>query len=121
LREAAKKDSDNAWVYTAWGERLLAIKLKKYTEAYDKFAKARKEKKSSNEKKSIIEQKHLDDLLEQIVEKAKKRKALSCKELSAELQKYEWPQEYEDTLGKIVLSLKRYQFKEAIAIIEEIL
>jgi len=40
FEEAAKKDSDNAWVYTAWGERLLAIKLKKYTEAYDKFAKA---------------------------------------------------------------------------------
>jgi len=35
---AAKKDSDNPWVYTAWGERLLANERKEYTKAYEKFA-----------------------------------------------------------------------------------
>lgn len=99
--------------------------LHRYKEVFERFLSSidtfREEKQSSNEKKSIIEQKQLDKLLNQIVEKAKKRKALACKELSAELQKYEWPQEYEELLGRIVLSLKRYQFKEAIAAIEEIL
>jgi len=80
----------------------------------------RKDEKSSNEKKNIIKQKHLNDLLKQIAEKAKKRKALACKELSVELQKYDWPQEYENILGQIVLLLKRYQFKEAITAIEGI-
>jgi tetratricopeptide (TPR) repeat protein len=38
---AAEKDFDNPWVYTAWGRWLLADKLKKYTEAYEKFVKAK--------------------------------------------------------------------------------
>ena len=68
----------------------------------------------------MIEQKQLSELLAQIVEKAKKRKALACKDLSAELQAYEWPLKYRDALEKIVFLLKRYKFKEAISIIEEI-
>jgi len=71
-------------------------------------------------KKNMIEQDQLNALLEQIVEKAKKRKALACKELSNELLSYEWPQKYENLLEKVVLSLKRYQFKEAITFIGEI-
>jgi len=80
----------------------------------------REEKQKLGVKKNIIEQEYLDSLLEQIVEKAKKRKALACRELSVELQKYEWSKEHKDPLEKIVLFLKRYQFKEAIAVIEEI-
>ena len=97
--------------------------LHRYKEMFERLLASidtfREEKQVSSEKKSMIEQKYLDDLLEQIVEKAKKRKALACKELSVELQKYEWPQEYEDTLNRIIRLLKRYQFKEAIAVIEE--
>ncbi len=77
------------------------------------------ENQSPVKKKDIIENKQLDLLLEQITEKARKRKALACKKLSTELQSYEWPKEYADLLERVVLSLKRYKFKEAIAAIKE--
>jgi signal transduction histidine kinase/HPt (histidine-containing phosphotransfer) domain-containing protein len=102
----------------------FTLLLHRYREVFERLLSSidtfRKDEESSTEKKSMIEQKQLDELLEQIVEKAKKRKALACKELSRELQSYAWPQEYENLLERVVVLLKRYQFKEAIAVIEEI-
>jgi len=99
--------------YSEVHERLLL--------SIDTFKKEEQsESENENEKKNIIEPMYLNELLEQIVEKAKNRKALACKELSVELQKYEWSKEYKDMLDNVVLSLKRYQFKEAIIAIEEI-
>ena len=101
----------------------LALLLHRYKELFEHLLASietlKKENQSVSKKKSMIEEKHLNSLLEQIVEKAKKRKALACKELSSELQSYAWPQEYEDTLENVVLLLKRYKFKEAINAIEE--
>ncbi len=111
---------------TAIGEQEndLDLLLHRYKEVFDHLLVTidtfREEKQVSAQKKKVIEEKQLDILLEQIVEKAKKRKALACNKLSGELQSYAWPQEYEDTLERIVVLLKRYQFKEAISTIEEI-
>jgi len=114
LFEIALKEEDNDFT-------LLVHRYKELFESLlcsiDTF---RENKDSSGEEKNIIEQNYLDDLLSQIVDKAKKRKALACKELSIELQKYSWPHEYENALGEIVLLLKKYQFKEAITAIEGI-
>ena len=102
----------------------FTLLLYRYREIFERLLVSidtfREEKQKSVEKKNIIEPEHLNMLLDQIVEKAKKRKALACKELCVELQGYEWAEEYKDPLEKIVLFLKRYQFKEAIATIEEI-
>lgn len=108
LFETALKQEENdfsllLYRYKEMFEHLLA--------SIDRF---REEKESSSEKKNMIEQKHLDTLLEQIVEKAKRRKALACKELSNELQSYTWPDKYENFLANIVKLLKRYKFKETI-------
>ncbi len=70
--------------------------------------------------KNMIDLKLLNELLEQIVQKAKKGKALDCKALSAELQLYTWPKKYESMINSIVLLIKRYKFKEVINIIEDI-
>jgi len=104
-------------------ENSFDLLLHRYKEVFDallvSIESLKKQKENSVQKKSMIGKKHLDTILAQIVQKAKKRKALVCKELSQELQRYAWPQKYEDFLKKIVLSLKQYKFKEAIAIIEE--
>ncbi len=105
-------------------ENDFTLLLHRYKEVFECLLSSidtfRGDEQSPSKKKNIIDQKHLDMLLETIVEKAKKRKALACKELSEELQQYEWPQKYEDSLDKIVVLLKRYQFKEAISTIEGI-
>jgi len=102
----------------------FSLLLHRYKEIFNSLLSSidtlREETQSSNEKKDTIELEQLHILLEQIAEKAKKKKALACKELSDELQKYAWPQEYEDSLEKIVLFLKRYRFKEAISTIKKI-
>ena len=101
----------------------FTLLLHRYKEVFDTLSFSietlRKEHQGTSKKKNMIKQEHLDSLLEQIVQQAKKRKALACKELSKELQAYAWPQKYEDMLERVVVLLKRYQFKEAIAIIEE--
>jgi len=104
-------------------EEDFTLLLHRYKEMFEtllaSIATLKEENQNITDKKSMIEPKLLDELLEQIVQKAKTRKALACKELSKELQSYAWPQEYEDFLDNIVTLLKRYQFKEAIAAIEE--
>ena len=105
-------------------EQDFTLLLQRYKKIFETLLASieviKEENKSAPVKKSMIEQRELSELLAQIVEKAKKRKALACKDLSAELQAYEWPSKYEGALEKIVLLLKRYKFKEAINIIEEI-
>jgi len=104
-------------------ENDFSVLLQRYKEVFEDLLSSintvKEEKQSSSKKKNIIGEKQLDTLLEKIVEKAKKRKALACKELSKELQGYAWPQKYEDLFDSIVILLKRYQFKEAIVAIEE--
>jgi len=112
-------------------ERSLALEeydftllLQRYRELFESLLVSidtfRKDEEDLKDKRNIIQQQELTNLLMQIADKAKKRKALECKKLSIELQKYNWPEEYEKTLTQIVLLLKQYQFKEAISIIEEI-
>ncbi len=79
----------------------------------------KKENKELSRKKSPIKKKELDILLNQIVEKAKKRKAIECKELSDKLENYSWDEQYRESLEKVIILLKRYKFKEAIFVIEE--
>jgi len=106
------------------GENDFTLLLHRYKEVFERLLSSidtfREDEQNPRKKKNIIDQKYLDMLLETIVEKAKKRKPLACKELSEELQQYEWPQKYEDSLDTIVVLLKRYKFKEAISIIEGI-
>jgi CheY-like chemotaxis protein len=78
------------------------------------------EEKIKNSKKMII-QSDLNELLSEIYVQAKKRRALVCKQLAADLESYEWPDEYKESLGNITNALKQYRFKNAITTIEEML
>ena len=102
----------------------FTLLLQKYKEEFDTISlliKTLKEKEqSSDENKNLIEDDYLKRLLVDLAQKAKKRKALDCKELSEELQRYLWPKQHEEVLEEIVDLLKRYKFKEAIIAIEEI-
>ena len=102
----------------------LPLLIPRFKEVFEALLSSIKMLKEENQnitnKKSMIEPKQLDTLLAQIAAKAKKRKALDCKELSKELQAYAWPKKHEYLLKSIVIFLKQYQFKEAISAIEEI-
>jgi len=78
------------------------------------------EEKIKNSKKMII-QSDLNELLSEIYVQAKKRRALVCKQLASDLESYEWPDEYRESLGSITNALKQYRFKNAIITIEEML
>lgn len=73
---------------------------------------------SNNEK--ILTDTRLFELLSEIYIQAKKRRALVCKELTMELESYQWPQEYQEQLDDISTALKKYKFKDAMSTIEEI-
>ena len=73
------------------------------------------------ESKPMLDKILLYTLLTQIHQEAKKRRPLTCKELSLELQSYRWTKEYSARLSQIVEGLKHYQFKNVMKMIEEIL
>jgi len=101
--------------------RMLIEKLDKEMEVLIESIEFLKSKnKNLTRKKTPIKKKELDILLKQIVEKAKKRKAIECKEFSEKLQSYDWDEKYRESFEKIVTLLERYKFKEVISIIEEI-
>ncbi len=87
------------------------------------FKKAQEsaQKEIKAKEKPSIKRNYLRDLLKQLLEKAKRRKAVSCQELSIELESYEWPVEEEKRLHQLTGLIKRYKFKEAVKLIEEIL
>jgi len=65
-----------------------------------------------------ISNENLDNILNEISKYAKKRKAITCNKLAYQLQNIEYPSKYSNDLNNIVNLLKRYKFKEVIAIIE---
>ncbi|MEA2048084.1 MAG: response regulator [Campylobacterota bacterium] len=105
-------------------ENQFDLWLYRYKEVFETLLSSiqtlKENKTEVTKKKSMIEKKYLDTLLDKIEIHAKKRKALPCKKLSKELQDYAWPMEYKEALERVVFSLKRYKFKEALLAIEEI-
>ena len=79
------------------------------------------EKGTEEQNRDLITDTKLSELLAEIYLQAKKRRALICKKLALELESYEWADEHRSQLNTITSSLKQYQFKSAIAAIEEIL
>jgi len=78
-----------------------------------------KTRENIDKAKPKISKVYLDGLLSKIVKKAKRRKAIECKDLAIELEGYSWPDGYSDILNDIIILLKEYRFKEAVAKIEE--
>ena len=98
--------------------------LNKYQNIFEGLSKSISKLKGKDDikefSKPMIDENKLFELLEEIVEQAKRRRPIICKSLSAELQRYEWEDRYKNDLFRLVDTLKGYRFKEAIQIIEEI-
>ncbi|RLA70527.1 MAG: hypothetical protein DRG30_09155, partial [Epsilonproteobacteria bacterium] len=99
--------------------------LNRYREVFKRLLtaidKLKEEKKAqvSQKKMKPITQKELNDILTQISEKAKKRRAVECKKLSLKLEGYGWSQEHESMLKLVTKAIREYKFKIAIDAIEE--
>ncbi|RLA73238.1 MAG: hypothetical protein DRG24_00700 [Epsilonproteobacteria bacterium] len=99
--------------------------LRRYAEVFERLLTSVDGLKAgisvTKQKKQLISADMLNNLLTQMHEKAKKRKAILCKELTTELESYAWPQEKSEALQTITDALKRYRFKDAIRTLEEIM
>lgn len=100
---------------------LLDNYKKTFSDLTTSISSLMEEERDAEDEKKVILQAELNELLSEIYVQAKKRRALVCKQLATDLESYEWPEEYKESLGSITNALKKYRFKNAIATIEEML